>query len=44
MKKMEMAQLKENYFDDDVISFSNVRNVIDMMQNVDSTLHQKYDQ
>ena len=36
--------MRENFFMDDVISVDNVSNVVDMMQNVDFTLHNKYDQ
>ena len=43
LKKMEFGKLKRNYLDDDVIALDNVKQVVNMMQSVESALHYKYD-
>ena len=44
IQKQENAYQKKIYMDTNVIDVENVKNVVDMMQNVESQLHQKYDE
>ena len=42
LKKLENKQLKQSFLNDDVIALDNVKNMVEMMQGVDSSLNSKY--